>query len=264
MISKLYEIILEREVLKGPIPRHVAIIMDGNRRFARKLGKDPNRGYFFGAKKTEEVLRWLLDLGIKQTTVYAFSTENFRRSREERETIFNLFKRKIRELMEDRTVHEKRVCVRIIGNRSLLPPDIISLVDEIEERTSGYGNFFLNIAFAYGGRAEIVDAIRSLVREVLSGKLSPEELSEDDLVRHMYLNGERISPDVDLIIRTGGEKRISNFLPWQAAGNESTVYFCSPYWPEFRKIDLLRAIRTYQQRLSKLNRSLNFENPLNS
>ncbi|MDI3502958.1 MAG: tritrans,polycis-undecaprenyl-diphosphate synthase [Archaeoglobi archaeon] len=265
MISKIYERILEREVLKGPLPRHVAIIMDGNRRFAQKLGKNPRRGYFFGAKKTEEVLRWLLELGIKQTTVYAFSTENFRRSREEREIIFELFRRKIRELMSHRMVHDNRVCVRVIGKRSLLPPDIISLIEELENRTSKYGKFFLNIAFAYGGRTEIVDAIRALMKDVLSGKLSPEEISEIHLVRHMYLNGDRISPDVDLIIRTGGEKRISNFLPWQAAGNESAVYFCSPYWPEFRKIDLLRAIRTYQQRLFKLSESpLNFDDPINS
>ncbi|MBC7115181.1 MAG: di-trans,poly-cis-decaprenylcistransferase [Archaeoglobi archaeon] len=265
MISKIYERILEKEVLKGPMPRHVAIIMDGNRRFAQKLGEDPKRGYFFGAKRTEEVLRWLLELGIRQTTVYAFSTENFRRNREEREIIFELFRRKIRELMNDRMVHDNRVCVRVIGKRSLLPADIISLIEELENRTSKYGRFFLNIAFAYGGRAEIVDAIKGLMKDVLSGKLSPEEISEVHLTRHMYLNGERISPDVDLIIRTGGEKRISNFLPWQATGNESTVYFCSPYWPEFRKIDLLRAIRTYQQRLFRLTGgSLNFENPLNS
>jgi len=253
MIYKVYEKILEKEVLKGSLPRHVAIIMDGNRRFAVKKGEGLYRGYFLGARKTEEVLRWLLDLGIKQTTVYAFSTENFRRSEEERRIIFELFKKKMRELMNDRIIHEKRVCVKVIGRRELLPDDLIALIEEVERRTSNYGNFFLNIAFAYGGRAEIADAIRKTLKDVLLKRISPEEIDERMIAKNMYLNGEKISPDVDLIIRTGGEKRISNFLPWQTAGNESAVYFCSPYWPEFRKIDLLRAIRVYQQRLTQLS-----------
>jgi tritrans,polycis-undecaprenyl-diphosphate synthase [geranylgeranyl-diphosphate specific] len=253
MIYRIYEKILEREVMKRPLPKHVAIIMDGNRRFAMKRGESFCKGYFFGAKKTEEVLRWLLQLGIQQITVYAFSTENFKRSKEEREIIFELFKRKLKELMKDRLIHEKKVRIKVIGKRELLPRDLVSLINKVEKVTSSYENFFLNIAFAYGGRAEITDAIKKLMREVLLRKISPEKITEDSLTKFMYLNGEKIPPDVDLIIRTGGERRISNFLPWQSMGNESTVYFCSPYWPEFRRIDLLRAIRTYQQRLAQLS-----------
>ena len=244
IIYKIYELKLLKEVKSKPVPNHVAIIMDGNRRFARRRGLPPYLGHVFGSKKAEQVLEWCLELGIKNLTTYAFSTENFERSREEREHLFNLIADRLRKLANDRRIHKNKVRVRVVGRKELLPENVLKAVEEVEERTKGYDSYRLNIAIAYGGRQELIDAIREILRKVKRGVLKVEEITHKTIEEHLYSDGGY--ENVDLLIRTGGEQRLSNFLPWQSAN--SVAYFCDVYWPEFRKIDLLRAIRSWQIR----------------
>ena len=242
MIRKIYELKLLREIRKRPLPRHIAIIMDGNRRFAKSIGLPEYMGHVFGSKKAERVLEWCLEIGIKTLTMYAFSTENFRRKEEEKRNIFELVKGELKKLARDERTHKYRMRVRVVGRRDLLPPDVLEAVEEVEKATKNYDNHFFNLALAYGGRQEIVDAIRSILRDVKEGRISIDDIDENLFSRYLYSdNGyER----VDIVIRTGGELRLSNFLPWQTAS--SLTYFVDAYWPAFRKIDLLRAIRTWQ------------------
>ncbi|WP_457591309.1 polyprenyl diphosphate synthase [Geoglobus sp.] len=252
MIGKIYEIWLMRKIKKGEIPEHVAIIMDGNRRYARKRKLPVYMGHFFGSRKAEKVLEWCREIGIRMVTLYAFSTENFRRDEEERRHIFDLFKKEVRRLLGDPRTHRDRMRVRVVGRRDLLPDDVLEAIEEVERKTAGYDRFFLNIAFAYGGRQEIVDAVRALLRDVKEGKVSPSMIDEN--LFSSYLYSDRGYEKVDILIRTGGEQRLSNFLPWQSA--ESLTYFVDVYWPSFRKIDLLRAIRTWQSLKARYYKSL--------
>jgi len=229
------------------IPSHIAIIQDGNRRFARNHGMPATEGYRLGAGTTERVLDWSCDLGIKHITLYCFSTENFQRKEEEVRTLFDLFHEAFMRVLVDERFHRHRIRVRVMGERSLLPPDLIEAIEAAEEATRGYSRYFLNIALAYGGRNEILSAARSILRLVHEGEIRPDDI--DGKLIEAHLSHGLCIPPVDLIIRTGNERRTSNFLPWLANGNECTVYFCAPYWPEFRKIDFLRAIRTYDQRV---------------
>lgn len=229
------------------VPRHVAVIQDGNRRFARDQGIQTAIGHRLGADTTEQVLDWACDLGVRHITLYTFSTENFRRDREELASLFALFQEKFRAILRDERVHRNHIRVRMIGDRSLLPDDLLATIDAAEEATREYGDYFINVALAYGGRNEIVHAARSILDEVRQGALAPAAITPDIVESHLH-RGAPIPP-VDLIIRTGNDSRTSNFLPWLANGHESAVYFCAPYWPAFRKIDLLRAMRVYDQRM---------------
>lgn len=232
------------------IPNHIAIIQDGNRRFAKALGIGTDEGHRAGADKTEEMLDWAHELGIRHITLYSFSTENFRRDREEIRHLFALFREKFLKVITDERVHRYRIRVQMVGDSSLLPDDLLSAVRAAEEATRAYDGFTLNIALAYGGRNEIVLAARDILAGVRAGTVSPGQIDVQMVDRHLH--GGKGLPPVDLIIRTGNECRTSNFLPWLANGHESAVYFCAPYWPLFRKIDLLRAIRTYDQRARSL------------
>jgi len=244
MILRIYERMLINEVKPLGMPKHVAIIMDGNRRFARKRGLPPQVGHVFGSRKAEEVLNWCWELGIKNVTVYAFSTENFKRSEEEKENIFRIVTKELRRLAKDKRIHKNKVRVKIVGKLELLPDYVKEAINVVETATKNYGNFNLNIALAYGGRQELMDAIKSLLRDVNRGRLKSGEIDSRTLEKYLYGDGDYAN--VDLVIRTGGEQRLSNFLPWQTAN--SVAYFCDVYWPEFRKIDLLRAIRAWQQK----------------
>lgn len=244
-VYKVYERRLLRNVLKGEIPKHIAIIMDGNRRFARKKGIVELLGHEFGSKKAEEVLEWCWELGVKMLTLYAFSTENFRRSEEEKRNIFQIFERELKRLLSDRKTYERRLRVKIVGKRELLPENLQNLIEEVERSTEKHEKCFLNIAVAYGGRQELIDATRKIVERVKRGELMPEEINESVVSESLY-NSHELYAKVDIVIRSGGEQRLSNFLPWQTAN--SVAYFCDVYWPEFRKIDLLRAIREWQRR----------------
>lgn len=254
IIYKAYELLLTQEVKSEELPRHVAIIMDGNRRYARKHGQKQYFGHYKGADVTERVLEWGCELGIRYLTVYAFSTENFNRSDEEKDKLFELIKIKFDEITVDERAHNQKVRIHAIGEIEKLPETLQKSIKNAELATSNYDNFNLNVAIAYGGRQEIVQAVREIARKVEIEELEPEEINEDTIASHLYPTGSTSLPDVDLIVRTGGDERVSNFLPWQANGNDCAAYFCAPYWPEVRKIDFLRSIRVYQSRMKKKRR----------
>ena len=238
-----YERLLQGE-LSGT-PSHVAIIQDGNRRYARKEGVDTTAGHSEGAETTEDVLHWCDELDIDEVTLYAFSTENFDRPEAQREYIFDLVEEKLRSFADADRVHDAEVCIRAIGETEMLPERVQEAIDYAERRTGGYDRLNLNVALAYGGRAELLGAARDVAEAVQAGDLDPDAVDAGTIEERLYEGPTR---DVDLIVRTGGDERTSNFLPWHANGNEAATFFCAPYWPEFRKIDFLRAIRTYQNR----------------
>jgi tritrans,polycis-undecaprenyl-diphosphate synthase [geranylgeranyl-diphosphate specific] len=249
MLRSILEPLYERTLVQQihHVPSHVAIIQDGNRRFAlsRKIKRDA--GHRAGADRTEEMLEWTRELGIRYVTLYSFSTENFNRDSREVQEIFDLFKERFSRAVTDERIHRHHIRIRMVGERSLLPEDLKTVIEKAEESTAGYDTYFLNFAIAYGGRNEIVRATKSILDEVKEGKYLPEQV--DRFLVEQHVCADHNLPPVDLVIRTGDEYRTSNFLPWLANGHESAVYFCAPYWPLFRKIDFLRAIRVYSQRL---------------
>jgi tritrans,polycis-undecaprenyl-diphosphate synthase [geranylgeranyl-diphosphate specific] len=245
LLEPLYERFLRMRF--HHFPHHIAIIQDGNRRFAQAIGMNTSEGHRAGAKKTEEMLDWAHELGIHHITLYTFSTENFRRNQNEIGDLFALFKEKFIRVLTDERVRRYKIRVQMVGDRSLLPPDLLAAISSAEEATKHYSGFYLNIAIAYGGRNEIVLAARDILSSVQDGVISPDAI--DVVMVESHLHEGKGLPPVDLIIRTGNDWRTSNFLPWLANGHESAVYFCAPYWPLFRKIDLLRAIRVYDQRI---------------
>ena len=242
-VHRAYERLLEREI--DGIPTHVAVIQDGNRRYAESKGKARTEGHHAGAETTEAMLQWCRDLGVEELTLYAFSTENFERPEHEREELFDLIEEKLRTFADQEEVHENRVRIRAIGEVDLLPERVQDAVDYADRRTEGYDDLHLNIALAYGGRAELLGAARAVARDVADGTLDPADIDAAELEGRLY---DKPARDVDLIIRTGGDERTSNFLPWHANGNEAAAFFCTPFWPEFRRTDFLRAIRTYESR----------------
>jgi len=249
-VLRIYERLLEQEV--DGAPSHVAVIQDGNRRYAESQGKERTAGHRAGAETTEAMLRWCRNLGVDELTLYAFSTENFDRPPEEREALFDLIESKLRDFADREEVHEHRVRIRAIGETDRLPERVREAVEYADRRTRGYDNLYLNVALAYGGRAELLNVAREVARDVRDGGLAPGEIDADELDRRLTTQPRR---DVDLIIRTGGDERTSNFLPWHANGNEAAVFFCTPYWPEFRRVDFLRAIRTYESRRESWRRT---------
>ena len=245
-----YEQLLSREVTGAPT--HVAVIQDGNRRYARRAGGDAPDGHRAGAQTTEAVLEWCQEIGVEELTLYAFSTENFNRPPDEREALYDLLCEKLTEFADADRVHDNEVCIRVIGDTDRLPPRVQEVIDYAQRRTREYDQFVLNVALAYGGRAELLEAARSVARDVETGTLEPEAVDVETIERRLYDEPVR---DVDLIIRTGGDERTSNFLPWHANGNEAAVFFCTPYWPEFSKVDFLRGIRTYEHREASWRRT---------
>ena len=240
---EIYQDMLEKEVLEGPIPSHIAIIMDGNRRYAKEHGKDVREGHLEGKERIRDVLNWCMKTGVRTLTVYAFSTENFNREEGEVEFLLNLIESSLKELSEDPQVIQNRVRLKVIGERDLIPPDMMETILAVEEKTKDFEKYQFNMAIAYGGRQEIVGAVKEIAERVKAGELDIESIDEDLITKYMYTSD--IS-DPELILRTSGELRLSNFLLWQLAYSE--LYFTDVYWPSFRYIDFLRAIRSYQQR----------------
>ncbi len=242
-IEAIYERLLHAEIDEAP--SHVAVIQDGNRRYAEKNGEAPTDGHRKGAKTTADFLDWCHEHEVEEVTLYAFSTENFSRPPAEREALFDLIAEKLTELAESDEVHEHEVHIRAIGDVERLPSRVQQAVDYAAELTDSYDAFRLNIALAYGGRWELLQVAREICRDVYDGVCDPDDVDIEMI--EARINDEPMRA-VDLIIRTGGDERTSNFLPWHANGNEAAVFFCAPYWPEFSKIDFLRGIRTYQYR----------------
>jgi short-chain Z-isoprenyl diphosphate synthase len=244
----LYGQRLEREVRSAHMPKHIGLILDGNRRFAKALGLEGTAGHEFGVDKAHEVLGWCLDLGIPAATIWVLSTDNFtKRGEAEVKHLMKLFEREARNLAQDPRIHGNRVRVRAIGRHDLFPEDVLASLRDLEAATAHYDGMQLNIAVGYGGREEIVDAVKNLLETAaqngetlaeISAKLEPELIG-----KHLYTAD---LPDPDFIIRTSGEIRLGGFLLWQSAYSE--YYFCDAYWPDFRRIDFLRALRAYQAR----------------
>lgn len=235
-------------------PAHIGIIMDGNRRFARQLGKSNVAfGHQIGADKLREMLDWCFELNIPVVTVWGFSLDNFHRDSGEVDELFELFERKTREMVTSPDLHDNQVRVRFIGRRDLLPESLQDAIFQVERATGHYERFVLNIALAYGGREEIADAFLEYLNHARSTGKSLEQVIEHFspkvVDRYLYTSG---LPEPDLIIRTSGEVRLSGFMLWQSANSE--YYFCDTNWPAFRKIDFLRALRSYDQRQRRFGR----------
>ena len=245
---KLYEKRLELQMKHWCLPRHIGVIMDGNRRFARSRGNaHVSYGHARGADKLQQVLSWCYDAGIPVVTVWSFSLDNFQRDTSEVEALLQLFEDKTRELASHSEVHTNEVQVRYIGKMELLPESLREAIRAVESATAGYDRFHLNIAMAYGGREEISDAFRRyLAEQLVRGRSLGEVLAAFDeraIEPFLYTSG---LPEPDLIVRTSGEVRLSGFLLWQSAYSE--FYFCDTHWPAFRRIDFLRALRSHHQR----------------
>ena len=243
-IYKIYEWYISRNLKKENMPKHVALIMDGNRRYSRIQGNmDVIKGHEFGVDTLERVLDWSIDLGIEIITAYAFSTENFNRPQKEVEGLMKLFVKNFKRIVNHSKIHNNEVRVKVVGKLDLLPDNVREAIEEAEKATEHYDKRLFNIAIGYDGRLEIVDSIKKIVQDVKDGKLDVEDINEDVVSKNHYTEG---LDDPNLIIRTSGEERLSGFLLWQSSYSE--LYFCESLWPELRKVDFLRAIRSYQQR----------------
>ncbi|MFI5358721.1 MAG: polyprenyl diphosphate synthase [Halanaerobiales bacterium] len=222
------------------IPSHVGIIMDGNGRWAKERGLPRREGHLAGINALENVLRRAEKLGIPCLTVYAFSTENWKRPVQEVKFLFQLFEETLMKRAGD--LFSNNIKVKVIGRRESLPASLLKTIDRIEEKTSGNKKHTLNIAFNYGGRAEIVDVVSAVIREYEKGKKFAQ--IDEEVIESFLYNPE--FPEVELLIRTGGEKRLSNFLLWQSAYAE--LYFTEKYWPDFDGDELEKAIEDFKKR----------------
>jgi tritrans,polycis-undecaprenyl-diphosphate synthase [geranylgeranyl-diphosphate specific] len=230
-------------VKANPIPKHVAIVMDGNRRFAEELGLSSIEGHVKGRDKLEELLTWCLEINVQILTVYAFSTENINRDTDEVKSLLDLFEKNFYLLGDDKRVHKNKIKVTVLGELELLPDNVKKAINYAVDKTKNYDKYFFNIAMAYGGRQEITQAIKNIAKDAQTGKIKPDEINEETVSSYLYTHQ---FPDPDLVLRTSGEERISNFLIWQLAYSE--LYFADVYWPGFSKLDFLKAIYSYQMR----------------
>ena len=226
------------------IPEHIAIIMDGNGRWAKKRDLPRYKGHIEGAKTFRKIGEFAADLGIKYITFYAFSTENWKRPKEEVSAIMNLFREYLKEAL-GRVEEDRKNGIRIsfIGSREGIPADIRLLMKQVERIGRKEDRIMLNIAVNYGGRQEIVESVREIAEDVKKGKIKPSEIDMDTISSHLYTAG---MPDPDLIIRPSGEQRLSNFLLWQSAYAE--FWYSDVLWPDFTEEDFVEALRAYEHR----------------
>lgn len=248
LLYALYERRLLSQIVGCPVPHHIGLILDGNRRFAREHNlPDPLDAYGLGAEKLDALLGWCRELGIPAVTLWVFSTENFRRSAPEVAGVMTAVESKLARLIKDDRVARLGVRFRAVGRLELLPDSTLATIRAAEAATATHQALTLTIAIAYGGREEIADAVRALLRESIKRGDTIEDMIEgvtpEAIGRYLYAPD---LPDPDLIIRTSGEVRSSGFLLWQSAYSE--FYFCDVHWPAFRRVDFLRAVRAYQQR----------------
>ena len=244
ILYRLYEWYISRGLVPEKMPKHVAFIMDGNRRFSKLQGNiDVVKGHEIGVDILEKVLDWSIELGIEIITAYAFSTENFNRPEHEAEGGMNLFVINFKKLVSNPKIHNNEVKVKVVGRTELLPDNVKEAIKEAEDATAHYNKRFLNLAIGYDGRLEIIDSFKKIIKDVQDGKISIDDVDEDLVSKNLYTGG---LDDPNLIIRTSGEVRWSGFLLWQSSYSE--LYFCETLWPELRKVDFLRALRSYQAR----------------
>lgn len=235
---------LRDRLKRGTVPTHVSIIMDGNRRFAWSKDLDKEVGHAHGKEKLKEVMDWVLELGIPYLTVYALSTENVTgRAGEELDSLYSLYVAGFEEIRADPKIHRNKVRVQAVGRLELLPEEVKTAISRAESDTADYDKFLFTVCLAYGGREEIVDAVREVATEHAKGELTLDEINTEAISKRLYTAD---LPDPDLVIRTSGEERISNFLLWQIAYSE--LHFTDVHWPSFSRRDLYEAIDSYQKR----------------
>src|SRR5699024_9384313 len=241
LLYRVYERRLVKELEAYHLPQHLGVIVDGNRRWAKAAGATTAEGHRVGAAKIVEFLSWCEDLDIPLVTVWMLSTDNLSRPAEELGPLYGIITSTIEQIIE--AGH----CVRLTGNAEALPAEVRAVIARIQESTPADARLTVNVAIGYGGREEIVDAVRELVRDLGGRGMEPEQISEavsvESITEHLYTRGQ---PDPDLIIRTSGEQRLSGFLLWQSVHAE--YWFCETYWPGFRRVDLLRALRDFCKR----------------
>lgn len=226
------------------IPEHIAIIMDGNRRWAREKGVETKEGHKAGADNLEKIAKDCNELGVKYLTVYAFSTENWKRSQEEVSALMILLRNYLKKFSKN--ANKEGIRIKILGDVSVLDEGLRKSINEAVERTKNGTGLTLNIAFNYGGRAELVYAMKRIAKKVADNEIKVEDINENLISANIYTENQ---PDPDLLIRPGGELRTSNFLPWQLVYSE--FYFTDKFWPDFSKDDLLDAIKTFNKRNRK-------------
>jgi undecaprenyl diphosphate synthase len=230
------------------LPRHIAIIMDGNGRWAQKLGLVRTLGHKAGVDSVREVVKVAREIGIQVLTLYAFSTENWKRPESEVSTLMNLLKTYLEKEVQDLCANN--ISLRCIGQIDKLPADVRAVLAKVIADTSSNTGMVLNLALSYGSRSELTKGIQEIARQCVSGKLSVDNISEETISSHLYTAG---LPDPDLLIRTGGESRLSNFLLWQVSYSE--LYFSDTFWPKFRKAELIEAIKHFQARQRRFGKT---------
>ena len=225
--------------------------MDGNRRWAKRHLTIPKKGHWKGADAVENLLDWCEEFDIKIITLYALSAENLDRNDDELEYLYELIRRRLGKLYNDPRIHKNKMRVKGIGRIELLPKSIKDILNQLDSATKNYDKHFLNIALAYGGQNELVDAVKKIGGKIKDGSLNINDIDKQEIESNLYTSHlPQSSPD--MILRTSGEKRLSGFLIWQSAYSE--LVFMDIFWPEFRKIDLMRAIRTFQERKRRLGK----------
>ena len=250
-LYKIYSKKLENDIRSGDIPNHVALILDGNRRWAKRHLTLTKQGHWRGADAVENLLDWCEELDIKIITLYALSAENLNRKDDELEYLYKLIRMRLEKLYNDPRIHKNKMRVKAIGRIELLPESIKEILRKLDDATKDYNEHFLNIALAYGGQFELVDAVKKIGEKIKDGTIDVNDIDKKEIESNLYTSHlPQSSPD--MILRTSGEKRLSGFLMWQSAYSE--LVFMDIFWPEFRKIDLMRAIRTYQERKRRMGK----------
>jgi tritrans,polycis-undecaprenyl-diphosphate synthase [geranylgeranyl-diphosphate specific] len=227
--------------------RHVGFVMDGNRRFSKRLLKDPRKGHEWGAKKLRDVVEWCRDLGVQEVTVYAFSMQNFGRAKVEFDYLMEIFEKTALDMLADDSLLSSGVRARFVGRKHLLPMKVQAAFSRLEELTASNNRYLLNVCVAYGGREEIVDAVQSIAERIMAKELLASDVDEELLSSSMYLAGEP-----DLIIRTGGDHRTSNFLMWQSPYSE--WFFLNKLWPELERADVEKCFSEFEGRERRFGR----------
>ncbi|HET8594624.1 MAG TPA: isoprenyl transferase [Intrasporangium sp.] len=237
-----YERRVAKELPRESMPRHVAVMLDGNRRWARARGEGTAKGHQAGADKIQDLLVWCEQAGVEYVTLWLLSTDNLSRAAEELTPLLQIIVNAVSDLADTGRWH-----LKLVGAPDLLPAEVARSLRESAQRTADVEGMTVNVAVAYGGRREIADAVRAMLRARAAHGQTLEEIAEDltveDIAEHLYTKGQ---PDPDLVIRTSGEQRLGGFLLWQSAKSE--FYFCEAYWPDFRHVDFLRALRAYAGR----------------
>ena len=238
----LYERRLAASLPRDRVPRHVGVILDGNRRWARELGETTATGHRRGADRISDLLAWSEEVGVEVVTLWMLSTDNLNREAGELEALLGIIQDAVRELAATRRWH-----LQAVGSLALLPERTTQALRDAESATADVVGLHVNVAIGYGGRKEIADAVRSYLSERASEGVSLEEIAAtfdvEHIADHLYTKGQ---PDPDLVIRTSGEQRLGGFMLWQSVHSE--FYFCEAYWPDFRRVDFLRAVRNYAAR----------------